>query len=209
MSAQHRSIDPHLPVQDLDWRKGLPVLTDGAVTLRELVTTDAAALLEHVAKTAVAQYMPVSPTDLAGFEHFIRWTRIRRRQGRHACFGLVPPGRIAPVGLLQLWSVDASFRTAELGFAVDDCYWGTGLFQAGARLLLDFAFSELRVARLEARAVYVNGRGNGALQKLGATREAVLRAGFQKGNVVEDYVMWSILAQEWPGLRSESGRTRQ
>ena len=58
------------------------------------------------------------------------------------------------------------FSVAEWGFAVGSPFWGTGLFLAGARMTLDFAFQNTAVSRLEARAVVQNGRGNGALRKL-------------------------------------------
>jgi RimJ/RimL family protein N-acetyltransferase len=57
------------------------------------------------------------------------------------------------------------------------------------------------VFRLEARAADVNGRGNGVLRKLGATREGLLRGGSHDGDMVGDQVMWSLLASDWLALR--------
>ena len=59
--------------------------------------------------------------------------------------------------------------------------WATGVFQEAATLVATFAFHELKVHRLEARAVSQNGRGHGALQKLGAIAEAVLAKIVQAG----------------------------
>jgi RimJ/RimL family protein N-acetyltransferase len=53
------------------------------------------------------------------------------------------------------------------------------------------------VRRLEARSAVANGRGNGALQKLGAVREAVLQKSFLKDGCYYDQVLWSIVADEW------------
>ncbi len=63
------------------------------------------------------------------------------------------------------------------------------------------------VLRLETRAVEANGRGNGVVRKLGATREGVLRGGFKNGDAVSNHVMWSILAPEWRALRSRARMT--
>ena len=79
-------------------------------------------------------------------------------------------------------------------------YWGTGLFDRAARLLLDFAFSDLHVDRLEARAVIANARGNGALRKLAATPEGVLRSASWANGVPVDSMMWSILASDWGAI---------
>ena len=91
---------------------------------------------------------------------------------------------------------DLSFETAEWGFAIGSGYWGTGLFEAGARLVLDFSFDVVGVHRLEARAAVRNGRGNGALRKIGAVCEGVLRKSFLRNGEYLDQNLWSILSED-------------
>ena len=67
------------------------------------------------------------------------------------------------------------------------------MFQEGAELVLEFAFDTLGVHRLEARAAVQNGRGNGALQKLGAVQEGVLRKSFVQNGEYLDQVLYAIL----------------
>jgi ribosomal-protein-serine acetyltransferase len=64
-------------------------------------------------------------------------------------------------------------------------------------MTLDFAFQRTAVNRLEARAVVQNGRGNGALRKLGAVQEGVLRGSLLKDGKYLDQIMWSIISQDW------------
>jgi RimJ/RimL family protein N-acetyltransferase len=64
-------------------------------------------------------------------------------------------------------------------------------------MTLDFAFKHTGVNRLEARAVVQNGRGNGALRKLGAVQEGVLRGSLLKNGQHLDQIMWSIIARDW------------
>ena len=64
-------------------------------------------------------------------------------------------------------------------------------------MTLDFAFQHTAVNRLEARAVVQNGRGNGALRKLGAVQEGVLRGSLLKDGKYLDQIMWSIISQDW------------
>jgi ribosomal-protein-serine acetyltransferase len=123
----------------------------------------------------------------------------------HACYGIIPPGHAAVVGILQIWPIKGDFSTAEWGFALGESYWGTGVFMRSARLFLDRVLGPFGVCRLEARAVDTNGRGNGVLRKLGATREGVLRGGFRDRDIISDHVMWSILAPEWLARRSGAG----
>jgi ribosomal-protein-alanine N-acetyltransferase len=76
------------------------------------------------------------------------------------------------------------------------------MFTECAEQIVDFAMDRLGVRRLEARAAVDNVRGNGALQKLGAVREGVLRQCFQCGGQARDHVMWAILRDDWQRLRA-------
>src|SRR6516162_2843552 len=60
-----------------------------------------------------------------------------------------------------------------------------------------FAVKTLGVHRLEARASVRNGRGNGALRKIGAVQEGVLRRSFLRNGEYHDQVLWSILEDDW------------
>jgi RimJ/RimL family protein N-acetyltransferase len=75
------------------------------------------------------------------------------------------------------------------------------VFCEAAHLVLEFAFDTVGVHRLEARAAVPNGRGHGALSKVGAFNEVRLRKSFWRDGVRYDQMMWSILADEWRDLR--------
>ena len=180
-----------------DWRQQLPVLTAGAVTLRQLRDSDAESLCELLTTEEVARFISPPPTSVEGFRRFIAWTRHEQAAGRYACFAVVPAGMDTAVGIFQVRQLDATFDTAEWGFVIGSPYWGTGLFTSGARLVVDFAFEQVGVRRLEARAAVKNGRGNGALAKIGAVREAVLRQSFQRHGEAHDQHLWSILVEDW------------
>jgi RimJ/RimL family protein N-acetyltransferase len=180
-----------------DWRTQLPVLHGRGVHLRELRASDAASLFALLTTAEVSQFISPPPATVEGFAQFIDWTRQRRVEGKHACFAVVPEGCDTAVGLIQFHALDNDFRVAEWGFALGSAWWGKGLFMEGARLVLEFAFEQVGVRRIEARAVTDNGRGNGALRKLGAVREAELRLSFAKGLRRYNQYLWSILERDW------------
>lgn len=185
-----------------NWKAMLPVLQSTGVTLRELRVADAPSLFAVLATDEVARFVSPPPTTVAGFERFITWTHTMRREGHYACFAVVPRGLDQAVGILQLKAMTPDFGIAEWGFAIGAAYWGTGLFVESASLTVDFAVDLVGVTRLEARAVTLNGRGNGALAKLGAVREATLRQSFTNGSHTFDQYLWSILAAEWRARRT-------
>ncbi|MGH9313983.1 MAG: GNAT family N-acetyltransferase [Vicinamibacterales bacterium] len=180
-----------------DWRRALPLLAGGKVLLRELRASDAPALLAVLATEEVARFISPPPTTVEGFERFIAWTHRRRAAGDYVCFAVVPAGSDTAVGIFQIRQLDPSFTTAEWGFALGSAYWGTGVFMDAATLALRFAFESIGVHRMEARAAIRNGRGSGALAKIGAVREGLLRKSFLKDGEYLDQALWSILREDW------------
>ena len=63
--------------------------------------------------------------------------------------------------------------------------------------MLNFGVDVLGAQRFEARAAVANGRGNGALRKIGAVQEGILRRSFLRNGQYHDQVLWSILAEDW------------
>ena len=179
------------------WRDGLPVFKGLRLTLRELRVTDAPSLLALLTTEEVARFISPPPTTLAEFEGFITWAQRKRQAGTYVCFAVVPEGSDTAVGIFQLRALTDDFSTAEWGFALGSPYWGQGLFLEGAMQVLRFAFETVGVHRLEARACVENDRGNGALRKVGAVREGVLREAFRKNGHHHDQNLWTILRHQW------------
>ena len=189
-----------------DWRNALPVLTGTQVTLRDLEVSEAPSLFAMLTPEEVSRFISPPPTTIEGFEKFIMWARAERAAGRYVCFAVVPHGMSTAIGLFQVRQLEPSFETAEWGFVLGSQFWGTGMFMDGGRMVVDFAVEVLGVRRLEARAAVANGRGNGALRKLGAVQEGVLRRSFLKNGQHLDQMLWSILSEEWRRTKATWGR---
>jgi len=185
------------PMTTTDWKNALPVLTGRGVTLREVRLSDAASLYELLTTEEVSRFISPPPTTVEGFERFIQWTHGERAAGRYICFAVVPQGLDTAIGLFQIRQLEPGFGTAEWGFALGSPFWGTGVFMDAARLMVEFAFESVGVHRLEARAAVVNGRGNGALAKIGAVKEGVLRKSFLRNGEYLDQALWSMVRDDW------------
>jgi RimJ/RimL family protein N-acetyltransferase len=185
-----------------DWRSGLPVLTGHQVVLRELRTSDAASLFSLLTTEEVARFISPPPTSVEGFERFIAWTHRQRAAGVYACFAVTLKGYDTAIGIFQIRETDQGFGTGEWGFALGSPFWGTGVFVEGADLVLEFVFETLGVHRLEARAAVRNGRGSGALRKVGAVQEGVLRKSFLKNGEYLDQALYGIVEDDWRAARA-------
>ena len=197
-----QELQPGAPqIVESDWKRALPVLTADSITLRELRPSDAASLLAMLTTEEVSRFISPPPTTVEGFERFIAWTQREREAGNYICFGIVPHGMEHAVGLFQVRQLELGFASAEWGFAMGAEFWGSGIFVEAACLVGDFVFNTIGVHRLEARAAVKNGRGNGALRKIGAVQEGVLRRSFLRNGEYLDQVLWTILDCDWKASR--------
>lgn len=188
---------------DGQWRQALPVLSSESTLLREPVATDALPLLTALPDDALGQIVAdPPPVSVSGLEHLIRQLQSERRAGRLACWAVVPAGIDAPVGLIGVRAMDQTCSMVEGFGVIAEEFRGTPLFQSAGRLLLTGLFDQMGVHRAEFRIDVRNGRANGAMRKLGATQEGLLRRAGTHGGEFRDQVLWAIVATDWLGGRA-------
>jgi [ribosomal protein S5]-alanine N-acetyltransferase len=192
-----------------NWLRRVPQLIGDRVRLRELRASDAASLNAMLSSEDVSKFISAPPETVDGFEQFIKWALRGRAAGECLCFAVTMEGNDTAIGVFQVRQLDREFRTAEWGFAIGSPFWGTGIFEESAELVLDFVFETMNVHRLEARAAVPNGRGNGALLKIGAVQEAVLRQSFLRHGRAIDQVLYALLKEDWRALRAAGRRPAQ
>jgi RimJ/RimL family protein N-acetyltransferase len=187
-----------------DWRQGLPMLAGRQVVMRELRASDAPSLFALLTTEEVSRFISPPPTTVEGFERFVAWAQRQRAAGAYACFAVTVRGFDTAIGIFQIRDLGRGFESAEWGFAIGSPFWGTGVFEDGAKLVVDFAFATLGVERLEARAAVLNGRGNAALRKIGAVAECLLRKSFHHGDEYLDQMLYAIVDVDWHGTRTSA-----
>ena len=202
-TAAHAALPTHVILQQ--WRRLPPVLRGPGIVLRELKLSDAPALAATMAPDDVTSLLTSPPATIAEWVELIELAQDDRDRGGSLSLGLVPEGYASPIGIFHVRQAEPEFGAAEWNFAVGRAFWGTGVFFAAAPALIDFVFDVLVARRLEARVSLRNGRGNGALRKIGAVQEALMRGAVIEDGTPVDQVLWAIVADEWrtrrPGAR--------
>jgi len=114
-----------------------------------------------------------------------------------------PPGPIAVPGEPRRAAAGDPPDVAELGHGwLEPSAQRTAVFMATSLLLLGHAFDTWRVHRLVLKTDARNARSRGAIEKLGATFEGILRAHLPAADgVVRDTAMYSLVPAEWPRVR--------
>jgi RimJ/RimL family protein N-acetyltransferase len=180
-----------------DWKSELPTLAARLVTLRELAASDFGPLVALLSLADATQFGldEVNP-DIAAQQLIERAAR-DRSAGIGFTYAITISGTQAFVGVIQIRQLDPMFEAAEFECTIAPASRGTSVFLEAARLAGSFAFGAAGAHRLEVRVLQQNGRGNGALRKLGAVQEGVLRRSIRRGTGYFDQVLWSMLKEDW------------
>ena len=103
------------------------------------------------------------------------------------------------MGSTRILDLDIINRKAEIGWTwINPKYFGTKINTEAKLLLMDYAFTVLRLNRIQFRADERNIRSRRAILKLGATFEAELRNFKQRRDgSVGNAFLFSILSSEW------------
>ena len=181
----------------VDWRRELPALAGRLVTLRELTPQDLGPLIDLFSIVDTSRFSidePVSDVDVNAFiDRAIR----DRSAGLSFTYAVVQNSTRTLVGLTQVRQLEPSFETAECEGTLAPSVRGTGVFLEAARLVGSFVFGTVGARRVEVRVLLQNGRANGALRKLGAVQEGILRRSVRRRGEYLDQALWSLLKDDW------------
>lgn len=178
------------------WRNELPTLTGRSVVLREPAAADLSALVDLLAVADACRF-GLEAHDSAAVRQLIDRASRDRTNGVAFSYAIASSSSHAVVGLLQVRQLDPLFEAAEWECTIAPSARGTGVFIEAMRLAASFAFASVGTHRLEIRVPLQNGRASGALRKLGAVQEGILRKSLRRGSEYFDQVLWALLKEDW------------
>lgn len=174
--------------------------SDGVLRLRRPRRADAAEFVEAVARSRSSLHPWISAPDTE--ERFLMV--LERASVTYVPSVLVLEESGAIVGAMNLSEVcRGNFLNAYLGYYAFQPYAGRGHMARGLRLVLDFAFGDLALHRVEANVQPGNARSIRLLHAAGFERE-----GFSKGFLYidgewRDHERWAMRVE--PYLASRGG----
>ena len=184
-------------VAPTNWRAELPILAARLVTLRAPTSSDLRPLMDLLLLADASRFGLDEPLSEVAVQQLLDRIARDREAGVAFTFIVTITSSRAIAGLVQARQIDLSWESAEWECTLAPSWRGTGIFLETARLVGSFAFGTVGVHRLESRVLLQNGRANGALRKLGAVQEGVLRESVRRGNAYLDQVLWSVLKEDW------------
>ncbi|HKB09974.1 MAG TPA: GNAT family N-acetyltransferase [Vicinamibacterales bacterium] len=184
-------------VSSPNWRTELPTLAGRTVTLREVAPDDLGPLLGLLSLADATRFGIDGPVSDVTVQEMVYRAAGDRAVGRSFTYSITLSASRVLIGLAQVRQLDPTFEAAEWEMTIVPAVRGTGVFLEAARLVGSFAFGTVGAHRLEARVLLQNGRANGALRKLGAVQEGLLRRSLRRSGDYFDQVLWSVLKEDW------------
>lgn len=174
-------------------------LGDDGAELRPLETWHAEEFLAHLdrGRAFIGQHIAFGTGlhDAEAARVMLRSYADKRAADSGSMHGLWLDGTL--VGGLLYRLFDAKSGNCELGCWLEPDAAGRGLVTRGARVLIDWAFHDRGMHRVEWVASSANKPSLRVAERLGMRREGVLRESYLYRDVRHDMEMWSVLAPEW------------
>lgn len=107
------------------------------------------------------------------------------------------------VGDVGLFHFEARSRSIEIGYWIAAKAEGRGIVSRATSALIDYAFGELELRRVEIKCAASNVRSRAIPVRLGFTLEATHRRAEPVGDVWEDLLVYGLLEEEWANEKPE------
>ncbi len=101
------------------------------------------------------------------------------------------------VGCIGINDISQPHRKASLGYWLDQSHQDRGIMTRAARQVVNYAFHELGLNRLEILCALRNYRSRGVAQRLNFRQEGVLRDYYYQHDHYVDMLLFSMLRREW------------
>jgi RimJ/RimL family protein N-acetyltransferase len=183
-----------------------PQLIESArVCVRPISVSDLSSLLAVNSDEEVVKFLGHRPwRAMADAEAWFE--RISKQQASGSALEFVIAARqtgsvIGRCGLFDFEEINAQ---AGLGYILDRAHWGHGYMREALTGLIQSAFSEMGLRRLEAKVEAQNTASAGLLRRLGFSREGVLRERWISGGETVDAEVYGLLSHEWPRCGGDS-----
>ena len=117
---------------------------------------------------------------------------------------IIERGRI--IGMVGFHGIDWPNRATSLGYWLDQDAQGRGAMTEAVAAMVDHAFAEWGLNRVEIRLDVENARSRALAERLGFTREGVLRQAMWVARDFHDDAVYSMLAGEWRERSARAAR---
>ncbi len=177
--------------------KGLRLETDRLV-LRRISPSDASDMYEYACRPETSKYLLWEPHPYFSYtQELTRFLQREYAEGRFFDLAIIWRESGKMIGTVGFTSYDPKNSCAEAGYVISPDFWGKGIATEALDALLNFAFLELELNRVEAKYIHENQISLRVMEKCGMHREGVMRQKLLVKGVFCDIGIAAILRSEY------------
>ncbi|ARX65831.1 GNAT family N-acetyltransferase [Bacillus thuringiensis] len=183
----------------------MKIVNDRAM-LRLMHVNDVASLFTIVeGNKEIWMYLISTMDSYQDMEQYVQVALKGFEEGTDLPFVVVDQKTNEIVGSTRLYSISNDNKTVELGQTwYHPSVHRTSINTECKYMLLQYAFEELQMLRVQIKTDLRNEKAQRAIKRLGAVKEGVLRNERKLPHgYIRDAVVYSIIASEWPVIKEQ------
>lgn len=182
-----------------------PVIETERLILKPLAVDDSDSLLEIFSDPKVMRYWNTAPwTTVQDSIDFINESNDSMQRQESLILGVYLKSTGELSGKCMLFSYDQESKRAEIGFGLGRSCWGKGYVSEAGEALIQYGFDSLGLRRIEAEIDPDNQSSAKALEKLGFSREGLLRQRWEVNGIVSDSALYGRLVSDHPAQHNQA-----
>lgn len=148
-------------------------------------------------------YLPYKIYSDKDFDDYITLVKDRIEKGTQYFWTIINKQHNEILGSTGFLNVDETNKKLEIGGTwLTPKVWGTKVNLEVKYLLLDFCFTDNEIVRIEFKTREKNIRSQKAIEKIGGTKEAILRLDkINDDGTFRNTILYSIIRPEWQDLK--------
>jgi ribosomal-protein-serine acetyltransferase len=132
--------------------------------------------------------------DVSFIQNYIKGSQQRNKDGYEYAFAILEEDRV--IGRIGVHKIDMQNKIGEIGYWIGKNVQGKGSVTKSCKALIGFCFKELQLNRIEIKCGTENIRSQSIPEKLGFTKEGIIRQGeFMNGKFI-DLNLYSLLKND-------------
>ncbi|KOP71449.1 GNAT family acetyltransferase [Lysinibacillus sp. FJAT-14745] len=179
-------------------------LENEVVLLKPLQQEDTQGLLEAGSYPEIWSHMSTTVDKMDDVNNFVDKALEKKHEKTEFPFVIVDKKSEQIIGSTRFMDIDETHKRLEIGTTwITPAFWRSAINTNCKYLLLQYCFEVLKLQRVQIKTDHENLRSQKAIERLGATKEGVLRNHMvRKDGTIRHTVMYSITLQEWPQVKN-------
>lgn len=161
-------------------------------------------LLPIAMHTALWEFTGAKIRNEADFRKYFDIALAERKSGRSYPFAIFDKHKNQYAGCTRYANISFPDKKLEIGWTwYHPALQRSGINKATKILLLNFGFETLGLNRIELKTSSLNIKSQGAMLKIGAVKEGILRRhSINEDGIVRDTVYFSFIKEEWQQIKN-------